>query len=109
MEFFRPLGHVMTVLETIGHPMTHAYDDLIFIEHSPFLLQFDQGQTQRLYFYGHVEWDQAKSRELWETVSAALQKEGYDVKNQGQFSLDQHPDDAERVNVSFYKFSENSL
>ena len=37
---YRPLGVVKQLLEEIGMEITYAYDDLIFIQHNPVLLQF---------------------------------------------------------------------
>ncbi len=36
----RPLGIVKEIIEEAGHEITYAYDDLVFIEHNDFLLQF---------------------------------------------------------------------
>lgn len=37
---YRPLGMVKAMLETIGIEITYSYEDLIFIQHNHFLLQF---------------------------------------------------------------------
>ena len=31
----------MQLLEELGHEVTYAYDDLVFVNHNGFLLQFD--------------------------------------------------------------------
>ena len=36
----RPLGKVLSVVESLGLEVTYAYDDLVFVEHGAFVLQF---------------------------------------------------------------------
>ena len=36
----RPLGTVKTIVEAAGMGISYAYDDLVFLEHNSFLLQF---------------------------------------------------------------------
>lgn len=37
---YRPLGLVKEALEQIGIEVSYAYEDLVFIQHNHFLLQF---------------------------------------------------------------------
>ena len=37
---YRPLGLVKQLLEEIGIEVTYAYEDLVFVQHNPILLQF---------------------------------------------------------------------
>ena len=36
----KPLGMVKTIVEAAGMGISYAYDDLVFLEHNSFLLQF---------------------------------------------------------------------
>lgn len=36
----KPLGMVKTIVEEAGMDISYAYEDLVFLEHSSFLLQF---------------------------------------------------------------------
>lgn len=40
----KPLGKVKNLVETIGMGVSHAYEDLVFLEHNAFLLQFGQDE-----------------------------------------------------------------
>lgn len=40
-EYFRPLGLVKEMVNSMGLEVTYAYEDLVFVEHNAFLLQFD--------------------------------------------------------------------
>ena len=37
----RPLGKVKELVESVGMGMSYAYEDLVFLEHNAFLLQFE--------------------------------------------------------------------
>jgi hypothetical protein len=39
---YRPLGLVKEMLESMGLTPTYAYEDLVFVEHNAFLLQFEE-------------------------------------------------------------------
>lgn len=49
-ETFRPLGLVKEMVNSLGLEVTYAYEDLVFVEHNAFLLQFDdEKQLVRVY------------------------------------------------------------
>lgn len=39
---YRPLGLVKDMLASMGLTPTYAYEDLVFVEHNAFLLQFEE-------------------------------------------------------------------
>jgi hypothetical protein len=42
----KPLGKVRELVEAAGMAISYAYDDLVFLDHNAFLLQFDEdGRT----------------------------------------------------------------
>ena len=42
----RPLGIVKEIVESAGMGISYAYDDLVFLEHNGFLLQFGDKQQE---------------------------------------------------------------
>ena len=40
-----PLGKVKELVESVGMAISYAYDDLVFLEHNAFLLQFGEDGT----------------------------------------------------------------
>lgn len=42
----KPLGIVKEILESIGIEISYAYDDLVFVNHNAFLLQFADNKDQ---------------------------------------------------------------
>ena len=47
----RPLGEVIEVLEKIGAEISYAYDDLVFVNHSAYLIQFGEKHKDINIFY----------------------------------------------------------
>jgi hypothetical protein len=39
----KPLGQVKELVESLGMEVSYAYEDLVFLQHNSFLLQFDDG------------------------------------------------------------------
>ncbi|MDF1614093.1 hypothetical protein [Desulfurivibrio dismutans] len=42
----KPLGVVKTIVEAAGMGISYVYDDLIFLEHNSFLLQFTDNERE---------------------------------------------------------------
>lgn len=96
----RPLGIVMEIIRELGHEITYAYDDLVFINHSAFLLQFaDDGHTLNLYFNTDCPDDEARTIEV-QLVQSCSSKE-LDIKKKGTFSITEQED--ETLSISFYE------
>lgn len=66
----RPLGIVKEIVESAGMGISYAYDDLVFLEHNGFLLQFVDTQQEVLI---HVN-EEAVEDEL-EVVLSLLQQQ----------------------------------
>ena len=62
---FRPLAEVKMMLEETGNDISYAYDDLIFVEHTAFLIQFDDEKPEnlKLYFNTDILQEEAKAIE----------------------------------------------
>lgn len=42
---FKKLGIVKNIVESVGMAIGHAYDDLVFLDHNAFLLQFAEEEN----------------------------------------------------------------
>ncbi len=67
----RPLGVLKELVESLGLAVSYAYEDLVFLDHPHFLLQFTESATEILI---HVN-EEADSTELSGMVTA-MQDEG---------------------------------
>ncbi|MBM9518205.1 hypothetical protein JWG39_00055 [Desulforhopalus vacuolatus] len=79
----RPLGIVKEIVESAGMGISYAYDDLVFLEHNGFLLQFVDTPQEILI---HVN-EEAVEDEL-EVALSLLQQQGQEhgmVFNRGKY------------------------
>lgn len=87
----RPLGVVKDLLENLGAEISYAYEDLIFVKHNHFLLQF--GQTaEEVFFFKNVEIEEEESTKQYSTLSAAAGQMGLQIPFAGEYSLTENDD-----------------
>lgn len=65
----KPLGKVKEIIEEAGMKLSYAYDDLVFLEHNAFLLQFTPRPDELLI---HIN-SEAESETIFDEI-ASLQK-----------------------------------
>ncbi len=66
----RPLGIVREILESAGMELSYAYEDLVFLDHNGFLLQFTSKEQEVLV---HIN-EEAKEEELALSLSLLQEK-----------------------------------
>ncbi len=94
----RPLGIVKEVVEEIGCEITYAYDDLVFIEHNDFLLQFASDPNQlQLYFNTECPGDEAQA--ITAKLLPAGASKGLSIERKGTYTM--HPDENDNLTISF--------
>lgn len=83
---YRPLGLVKEALEQIGIEISYAYEDLVFIQHNHFLLQF--GKTGAiLFYYANEETAAAAAQHFYREVQGALGVKGMTLVDRGRYRL----------------------
>ena len=87
----RPLGKVTAILAGLGLEVTYAYDDLVFIQHSAFLLQFTE-EPNTLMLYSNNECDAREASNIASTIVLAFDKGGFVAEPAGQYSISQNED-----------------
>ncbi len=98
---FRPLAEVKMMLEEIGHDVSYAYDDLVFAEHTAFLIQFDDENPKKLKLFFNTEVDEQEMTKIQNKLSIASEKKKLQIENKGRFSLKQE-EDKEEVQILFF-------
>ncbi|MBV5316642.1 MAG: hypothetical protein JZU50_02430 [Desulfobulbaceae bacterium] len=83
---YRPLGLVKEMLEPIGIEVAYAYEDLIFMEHNDFLLQFGK-QGERLFFSANVETTDADGQRLFALIQSVASGQGFTLTQRGQYRV----------------------
>jgi len=83
----RPLGDVMTLIETLGHEVTYAYEDLVFINHNDFLLQFDDAQPNTLDLFFNTECSTAEADAVAESMIPEAASKGLTIRRKGTYTM----------------------
>ncbi len=94
----RPLGKITALLAGLGLEVTYAYDDLVFVQESAFILQFTEDSKQ-LKLFIHTECDPAESNKVAADIVLTLDKAGFTVLPVGRFFLT--PNEDQTLNIRF--------
>jgi hypothetical protein len=88
----RPLGIVKEVVEELGHEITYAYEDLVFIQHNDFLLQFGE-KPEELFLFFNTECPSDEADAIAVMLLPAGASKGLDVIRKGTYSMtEEHGD-----------------
>lgn len=94
----RQLGKITALLAELGLEVTYAYDDLVFVQHSAFILQFTEEPAQ-LKLFINTECEPAEANQTASEVILALSNAGFSVQLVGRFFLT--PNEDETLNIEF--------
>jgi hypothetical protein len=93
----RPLGTVMELVEALGHEVTYAYEDLVFINHNDFLLQFDAADPNALDLFFNTECDAAEADEVaGRMIPEGIQK-GLVIHRKGTYTMTEAEGDSLQI------------
>lgn len=100
---FRPLGLVKTALDRLGMEITYVHEDLIFLEHNYFLLQFgDAGED--LLVYTNKEAKEGDVITAIDLIAQEVSQLGITLSYQGMYALE--GGEEEELRLAFYDFEE---
>jgi hypothetical protein len=95
------LGRVQNAIqEATGLEVTHAYQDLVFVEHSAFLIQFDATDLKRFICHFNQECPVEDREKLLPRIQAAAIQNGLTCMEGKIFTLEQVPDQ-EDIRIQF--------
>ena len=98
MTEIRELGKITAILADMGLEVTYAYDDLVFLQHSAFLLQFtDEPNALKLFINTECEPDEANP--VATNLVLEFGKGGFIATPSGHFSISQN--DNETLDLTF--------
>lgn len=88
----KPLGKITAILADLGLEVTYAYDDLVFVQHSAFLLQFtDEPNTLKL--FANSECNPKEANTVVSNIVLAFDAGGFVANPSGKYSLSQNDDE----------------
>jgi len=86
---YRPLGKIGNIIQTAGFDMSYAYDDLVFSDHSVFILRFDAQKDTDLHLYFNTDCDKKEVLRFEQKLKASAKTEGFAISSTGSFSIEQ--------------------
>lgn len=96
----RPLGIAKEIIEETGLEVTYNYDDLVFVQHNPFMIQFDDENSKNLKLFFNVDCEEETAVKLEAQLKTfALQRE-FTITPSGKFEMTQK-EDTEEINIKF--------
>lgn len=97
---FKQLGVVKDIVEAAGMGVSYVYDDLVFLEHNSFLLQFSKNDRE-IQIHVNVEADkEIVNKDIAKIQELALRHE-MTFSRGSEYSLSQ--DDDENIRIEFHK------
>lgn len=94
----KPMGKITAILADLGLEVTYAYDDLVFVQHSAFMIQFTD-VPEKLKMFVNTECEPETADSVAANMGTAFEKEGFDLILTGRFSLT--PNEDETLNIEF--------
>ena len=84
---FRPLGIVKEVIQAAGMQVTYTYDDLVFIEHNPIIVQFDDNNKKNLKVYFNVDCETVVVQKIEKKLNDAATEREFTIAKTGEFEM----------------------
>lgn len=97
---YRPLGKVRDLVQAIGLDISYAYDDLVFSDHSMFILQFENQNDYRLKLFFNTECNKQEAEIVEKKLKAEAKIAKLEIINSGLFELNQI-DEKEELEIRF--------
>mgnify|MGYP003347576397 CR=1 FL=1 len=92
----RPLGTVMELIEKLGHEVTYAYEDLVFINHNDFLLQFCS-EPNMLDLFFNTESDAREVEDITAKMLPEALQMGLTVRRKGTYTMNEAADNSLQI------------
>ena len=86
--------------EATGLDISYAFDDLVFPEHSAFLLQFDDEDESHFFCYFHKDCNAADGARIEQELTRVWDAHDCTITFKGRFDLNQK---GESVEIGFLK------
>ncbi len=95
----RALGIVREIVTEQGHDLTYAYDDLVFIDHNAYLLQFTNSPAM-LNLYFNIETSDDEVQKMEAGLLESAEKRNIGIERKGHYELAQAGDN--NVEIKFF-------
>lgn len=96
---YRDLEKVRAIIaDATGLDIAYAYDDLVFPDHTAFIIQYDNDNQFNLFYHHHEDCVQPDEAKIFENLELVCKKHHFTIERKGAFSLEQK---GEEVDIHF--------
>ena len=95
----KPLGKVTTIVESAGMGISYAYDDLVFLEHNAFFLEFTDNDKEVL-IHTNSEAEGGEIKDSVGKLKNIAASQGMTFTDGGLYTLTQADD--ENIRIEFF-------
>ena len=95
----KPLGIVTEIVESAGMGISYAYEDLVFLEHNAFLLEFTANDKELL-VHTNSEAEEGEIRDSIANLINVAAAHGMTFSDGGWYTLT--PADDENIRIEFF-------
>ncbi len=93
---YRDLEKVRVIVkEATNIDISYAYDDLVFPDHTAFIIQFTDAESKVLFCYFHVDCLAEEKKKIFNNLSFIASKKQCEIINKGNFKLNQKGEEVE--------------
>ena len=96
----RPLPLAEQIVEATGLKVTYPFDDLVFIEHNPFLLRFDDENFDHIYVHFNVDCHEVDKMQLFDIMEKKAHSLGMKAISTGSYTM-QQKEGVEEIEIVF--------
>ena len=97
---FRPLGEIIDMVSATGLDVSYAYEDLVFSEHSVFIIKFDDSIKDSLHLYFNTDCDDDVACDIEQKLIKASMEKGIDLILKGSFEL-KSKENSQEIEIAF--------
>ena len=96
----RPLGIAEEIVQATGLNITYTYDDLIFVEHNVFIIQFDDANPKNLKLFFNVDCQAGTAGKLTDQLASSAKDKQFTMTPSGKFEMSQK-EGSEEIDIQF--------
>lgn len=85
----RPLPQAEEIIQSTGLKMTYAFEDLVFVEHNPFLIQFDDDNAKQMYVRFNVDCFESDRKSMLNALELKAVQMGMRIIETSKFTMQQ--------------------
>ncbi|MCG8696741.1 MAG: hypothetical protein MI922_01710 [Bacteroidales bacterium] len=87
---YRDLEMVRAIVkEAVDLEITYAYDDMVFPNHTAFIIRFSDEKPQNFFCHFHEDCNDIDKIEIYNKLQHASEKRGCNIKQEKSFTLKQ--------------------